>query len=290
MSRKILSILPLFLLTLLAQGCLDVKHRYTLNPDGSGKVTVESVVKPFSFEEPEKNRKKQINDFVQGVIEGSEGVDVWKDINCTLLPDGKISFKGTAYFRDLNELNLKEVGLSRYTLETENGEMVLALSDKKEDDEAESSTESQNLTEEEIAAAIDSVKEQFQMARGMMAVFLEELKERNTFELPGSVRQVQGFTQNADGTIGMNYDGKRILAILDSMMEVPGFWRQMVLDKAKGKQGPEKEEEMMRLMFGAAKPKATTVPGASPLFDYKGETTAARKKYPALLKRFGMKG
>lgn len=289
MARRILSALFLLLLILLAQGCLDVKHRYTINPDGSGKVLVESVVKPFTLEEPgKKSTKKQINEFVQGVIEGSEGVDTWHDITCKLLPDGKISFKGTAYFSDLSELNLKEVGLSRYALTTTNGEMKLTMVEKNDNEDGASPSEPVELTEEEIAIAADSAKEQFQMARGMMAVFFDDLKEANTFHLPGSIRQVQGFTRNADGTIGMSYEGKRILEVIDSVMETPGFWRRIVTDKASGKQ-PSRDQEMMRLIFGAEEPMAIITPGSQPLFDYKAELAAAKKKYPALLKRFGMK-
>jgi len=287
MSRRILSALSIALLTLLAQGCLDVKHRYTVNPDGSGKVLIESIVKPFSLEEEETDKKKQVNKFVQDVIEGTEGIDTWKDITCKVLPDGRMSFTGTAYFSDLGEVNLKEVGLTRYGLNMANGEMTLTMVDKNNDDE-DAPIEPVQLTEDEITSQIDSAREQFQMARGMMAVFLEELQEESTFQLPGTLRQVQGFTRNADGTIGMSYEGKRILEVIDSVMETPGFWRKLVVDKASGKQ-PERDQEMMRLIFGAVQPSVVFAPGSQPLFDYKAELAAAKKKYPALLKRFGMK-
>ena len=42
---------PLFGLVLtLTTGCIETKQDYTLNPDGSGKVTVASIFQPMNFD------------------------------------------------------------------------------------------------------------------------------------------------------------------------------------------------------------------------------------------------
>jgi hypothetical protein len=284
MRRRLLPALSALLLALAASGCLEVKQLFTLNPDGTGKVVLESTVKPFSLDESKPNKKEQANDFVENVINSAVGVDVWKDVSCKVLPDGRVLFKGTAYFKDLNTLNLKEVSVSRYTFSRENGAMVLGVAAGNNDDDGPAEPP-RELTEAEIAEEIDSLKQQFQMARGMMSIFLDELNEKTSFKLPGAVTESNGFTREPDGALGIVFNGKRVMEIMDSIMARDSFWREAVLEKAKGVR-EDKDEEMMRLMFGAGKPRAVVTPGSAPAFNYATETAAARKKYPALLKQF----
>ena len=280
--------LSLLALALVASGCLEVQDRFTLNPDGSGRVVIDAKVKTLSFDDPKEGKKKQVNDFVAGVINKSSGVEVWKDITCSVLPDGRIQFKGTAYFGDLNMVEIKDVALNRYTFTTENGNVVVGIARKdKEATESEPGDDPATMTPEEIAVKIDSMKEQFRMGRGMMSMFVDELNEKSLFVMPTTVSQAPGFTRAADGAYGIEFSGKRVMKILDSLMESDAFWQKMV--KEKGGTNPENEAEMMGLMFGSQEPHIVAGAGGQAAFDYRAEVNAAKKKYPALLKKFSVK-
>lgn len=90
-------------------GCLDVDQEITLNPDGSGKVTLDAMINmPFlnMLSGSKEEQQKELNKFARPFIESSMGVDVWKDVSCTKSAKGYLHFKGTAYFTDLTRLSI----------------------------------------------------------------------------------------------------------------------------------------------------------------------------------------
>jgi hypothetical protein len=296
--HRALPALVLLMLALTITGCLEVRQSYTLNPDGGGKVTIESTVKPFMLDE-KQSKKAQATKFVQDVIDNSEGVDVWSDISCTALSGGKIHFKGTAYFRDMNALKLEEISMLHAAMVMEDGTMAVEIKGKNgsdsgaetgsvSQDAGDSAIEKVQLSEEDLAVKIDSLKEQFKMAQGMLNAIIGEMRDTLSIRFPGPISTVEGFTRNADGSATFTFNGAQMMQIFDSLTASPEFWRKMALED-KGSDPHANDAEMMRKLFGYEKPRALATPGATPLFDYAAEVAAAKKKYPALLKRYGVK-
>jgi hypothetical protein len=289
MRQKLLATFCILFVAAIFSGCLEVTETYTLNPDGSGKLMLKSAMKPFDFDDEKsaKEKKEELREFVASVLEKSSGVDVWKDISVKHLPDGKIYFEGTAYFPDLSALDIYQASMSEFALrKAEGGEMVIEIGKEEDPEETDTSSGPLNLTEEEIATKIDSAKEEFRMARGMLGMFLDDWNSRTTVRTAGNIDVAHGFTRNADGSITMEFRGKRVLEIIDSLTASDQYWRDDALQNTAGKM--DRDKEMRAIMFGAEKPLITVSGASKPLFDYASEAGAAKKKYAALRKKYGL--
>src|SRR5258706_3042028 len=89
-------------LALLLAGCLDLDNEFMLNPDGSGKVKIKCISAPVSFNLTDKKPPEEVlKTNVRQTLEQSEGVDAWSDVVAAIRDDGKMSFSGTAYFKDI---------------------------------------------------------------------------------------------------------------------------------------------------------------------------------------------
>src|SRR5436190_6005453 len=93
-------------------GCLDLDEEYTLNPDGSGKVKIRCALAPMRFTNKKKSPEELLKSDVRETLEKCGGVDAWTDVSAVQRDDGKIEFKGTAYFRDYSKLKLSILGMT----------------------------------------------------------------------------------------------------------------------------------------------------------------------------------
>ena len=289
MRQRLLAAFCILLIAATFGGCLEVTETYTINPDGSGKLMLKSTMKSFDFdaEKTAKEKKEELREFVADVIAQSEGVDVWKDVSVKHLADGRIYFEGTAYFPDLSDLNIHQASMSEFRVrKAGGGEMIIEIGeDKEEGEERDTTTGPLTLSEEELAAKIDSVKEEFKTARGMMAMILDEWNARTTVYTAGQIGVANGFTKNPDGSITMEFRGKRVLEIIDSLTAGEQYWRDEALNNNAGK---DRDREMRAIMFGAETPMITVSGADKPLFNYATEVAAAKKKYAALRKKYGV--
>src|SRR5436190_1580238 len=121
-------------------GCLDLDNEFTLNPDGSGKVKIRCVSAPVSFDigEKKKSPEELMKSLVRETLEQSGGVDAWADVAAAIRDDGKVSFNGTAYFKDIEQLKLRVMGIASQTSdlvfkkEAGGGVSVEVIGEKKE--------------------------------------------------------------------------------------------------------------------------------------------------------------
>jgi len=275
-------------------GCLESDEQFTINPDGHGKVAIEATIASMASllsqdSDAKKDRGEEVREFVKDMLANSEGIDAWKDITCKAVGDDKILFRGTAYFSDLNALNIHGISSgSAFVREVAaDGSWVIRLKEAAEDEEEEQAEQVGDLSEEEIATRIDSLRADYEMGRAMMGPILEGIRQRYVFMLPGSATASASFGRTAKGGYETVISGSRILAALDSMAGSDDFWRQQVISGKNSSADRQKEAAMM--IFGTAGPPTVKVSGGKPLFDYDAEVKAARKKYAAMLKPFGLK-
>ena len=92
---------------ILLSGCFETKQEFTLNPDGSGKVVHESTFQTMDITGGgQRDAERQMKAAVAEVISQSKGVEAWRDVSYEIGDDGRIAFRGTAYFRNLSELDI----------------------------------------------------------------------------------------------------------------------------------------------------------------------------------------
>lgn len=141
-------------------GCIEEKNEFTINPDGSGKVVCEATFQPVDIkmmgDEP-SDPQTQLREAVEEILEESSGVDTWKDISYKLTDDGKIYFKGTAFFPDINNLNIDSAGLSSdmklYFTQDKSGQITIEFKSEDEADESAQAVPAQ-LSEAELAERV----------------------------------------------------------------------------------------------------------------------------------------
>ncbi len=289
--------LSMILAVCLMAGCFESNQEYTLNPDGSGKVIHEVLFQPVDLNmgETPDNPEKELKKTVQSILTDSSGVDAWKDISFKRTEDGKIFFKGTAYFPDLSKLSLKlgevkQSGSNPVWKKTPSGDMVLALKGEDEKKKGKGEAPPKPLTDAQIRRKIAQEKAQFQKMKPMLAAMLSTLKQKMTFHLPGIKKKVTNFTENPDGSFTITFDGAKMIEIIDAMFKDEKWMAEMIQNKGGiMDEGPAMDAKTNEILFGQKGP-IEAVMGApqSPLFDYRTEMAAAKAGYPALLKRLGM--
>ncbi len=118
-------------------GCIETKDEFTVNPDGSGKVIHELTFPAMNLEAgfqtmgggapgemgggkppsemaggKPSDPNAQLKNSVREILSKSSGVDAWKDVSYKITDDGRMYFKGTAYFPDINSLSIHSPNIS----------------------------------------------------------------------------------------------------------------------------------------------------------------------------------
>src|SRR5689334_1306401 len=101
--------LAIFLALVSISACLERKQTATINPDGSGKIVIDSVLAiPADMPAPGGKPDPAVvaRQVATGLITKSQGVDAWKDVVVEVNPDGRAHVAMTAYFPDVSRLKL----------------------------------------------------------------------------------------------------------------------------------------------------------------------------------------
>jgi hypothetical protein len=279
------------MLAVLLAGCLDVEHHYALNPDGSGKVTVDARITDWTIDASDKDVQKKLQDAVKGYLDSSRGVDAWTNVTYALEGD-KVHFTGTAYFPDVTKLESSPLGLEHLTFERQpNGDRVfgIRLDTKSKFDMTSSSTESDGsggevsnapLTEAQIQTQIDSMKSVFSMMRSMMGMMLDNYRIRTSVRVPGMTKEISGFVTAGSSEPTFTFEGKRMLDMLDSLVADSVTLRHMVQEKDSSEMG----DRLKKIAFPDGEPRIVFAGNSSPLFDYRAEVAAAGADYANILR------
>ena len=296
MAKAIRVVLIIFAVCLMTS-CFESNQKFTLNPDGSGKVIHEVLFQPVDLNMGgnSNDSEKQLKKAVKSILTDSSGVDAWKDISFSRTGDGKILFRGTAYFPNLSKLNLKlgevkQTGSSPVWTKTPSGDLVLELRGEDEKKEGKDKASPKQLTDAEITQKIAEEKAQYQKMKPMFAAVLSTLKQKMTFHLPGNKKEVINLTESSDGSLTLTFDGAKMIEVIDAMFADDDWMREML--QAKGSimdEGPAMDSRVNEALFGQKGPIRAVMGGPQrPLFDYATEMAAAKANFPVLLKRLGM--
>jgi len=290
MRRTFILMVP-FAAALVVVGCLQATRHFTINPDGSGKVSIEATMTQPEFlmgAEEQKDRKKRrerLLEKVGEIIGRSEGIDVWKDVSYRDLDGGKIFFKGTAYFPDFNTVRFHGVSNMNFRLGMDRGEMTLTIADESQDSNAQTvlpeDSVTPSLSDAEVERRADSMQQEFKMSMAMLRIALDGLSETVTFRLPGRVTRSEVFSSAGKGAYQLVFSGKRLAEVMDSLAAQRAFFVNMA---RQGGKPPMDDEQSKRAVWGGRSPLLVCGPGSKPLFNYPKEVAAARRSYEKLKK------
>lgn len=282
-------------LAALVPGCVETKEEFTLNPDGSGKVVCEAILPaqgPILADQPNDDLDFRLKKTVHTILTESSGVEAWKDVSYRWRDDGRIAFKGTAYFKDMSQLKLTllalyglqtpSIGLSK----TADGFLVLEL--KRETAKKETTqTAAPELTEDQLRTKVRLERVNFQAWRPTLVALTTGLKMTRVFHLPGADAGSTNLTREADGALRMTCDGKRLIDASDALIADDARFREFVRS-GDSLSAPTYNSDLAlnELIFGSKAPVRAVRQGPlKPLFDYAAEVADAKKGYPAILQQ-----
>jgi hypothetical protein len=280
-------------------GCIETKQDCTLNPDGSGKAVIEVAVADMSMmmappDPSAPDPELALKQFAKGVLDKGEGVETWSDVSFGRTEDGRMRFKGTAYFKDFSQMKTQSGAAESVTFaKDDKGGMVLAMHRKGEappEAGAPPAAPPVPLTPEAAEARIKTERMKYQQMRPMLEMMLGKMKVEMAFRLPGAVAEVSGFQKAPDGTVQFAMDGAKFLQVMDELMADEAQLKQ-ALQSGEGVSGggPKMERLVMEKLFGSADPpRARVIGDLRPLFDYEAEVKAAKDAYPAMIERLGL--
>ena len=289
MCANVLGIVWPAVLCVCLTGCFDTKQKITLNPDGTGKVELVSNFAQTELLLMQNSRtpsETAVRDFVRKQIEETQGVDAWKDIAFSERDDGRISFRGTAYFQDLTKVRMGLNPFFRFTVTKEkNGQLSIRPSI---DSSAASMPMSLPGTNEPVTAAtISHERKQFRAAQPLLAATFGTMKLDTVFQIPGTLRRATNFETNIPNTLRVQFDGTRLMPAIEERLFDPEFARQRI---ARGTNSNFLNDDhfLNEKLYGQRAPiLAVIAPGNKPLFDYAAEVSEARRAFPAIASSLG---
>lgn len=252
--------------------CFETKQEFVLNPDGSGKVRHECAFQNVSLNGEAEPGEEALKEAVLQLLDKSKGVEAWKDVEFKYLDDGRIWFGGTAYFKDLNKLEIENQALLKFSW----ADGVLEL-DMEEGDGEEPSKKPGEVN-------LKAERAKYQQSRPMLAAMLGGMKHRVAFELPGKVEESSNFEKEDGGGLSIGFEGAKMLEVMDKLVADDEWLREQGFE---AQEGPEFDNRMCGMLFGEEAPVRAKVGASKPLFDYVREVAAAKEGMAALMKSLG---
>jgi len=271
--RHPLTLAALLAVALAQAGCIEQEEHWTLNPDGSGKVALEHrTLLTIVRSEPGPTVLERARRKVRDILAKAEGVDVWSNVEFEVDEEAWITFRGTAYFRDLNRLRLHLGGLE-WNLTRRGDESLVFVFER-----PRPAAQPFELTLEE---ALDRVPEQRRSAEQMRSAcvqLLPGLTTQSTLELFAEPSRKNGVQVQPDGCFLVEITGRKLIEAFEQIDQQDDAWHAQKLQLA-ARQGNDDAWEAMLCehLFGSSEWPSVEVPSTgAPLFDYAAEVERAR--------------
>lgn len=269
--NRLLFIIISLLLPIIA-GCIQGQATVSLNPDGSGKVIIETVMDPCGIAtsagmwESYRNYLAQIKESLLG----SEGIDAWSNVEWKVLPSGKYYFKGEAYFKSINDVAIHlgkiKCKLKAYMVEDANGEKAVEIHSLK------LATNDEKLKRQNSA-------ERFKLFAPDMISMMDGLRMDVVFVLPTKTDKVEGFSEIDKRTVHFLLDGRRMQYLLEyidqnELYELAEKWNYNRVEFL--------NNELLPMYLDSLPLKVTLFSEGENLFDYDKEKSAAKNDIVAI--------
>jgi hypothetical protein len=264
-------------------GCYERKQTAVLNPDGSGKMYIETVVVVPSQGLPGQEKPTALSYgrlVAADLINLTRGVEAWSNLSISEVenPPGRSGaaagpararIAATAYFKDLNDLQFDRLPLDFIWKRDAAG---ASLTIQRTRTAVRSSTQ---LSDADINQLVAKSKDDYQTQKQALQTQLNAYSVEMNFELPGEVTEAQ-ILERRDNTVLLTIDGKKAMVALDKFMTDDAALRATF--KA-GQDLPSNDDLMLDSMYGRKGPIQALVkiaPDAKPVFDYRTEMRVAQ--------------
>lgn len=257
----------LLLALTLSLGC-QARYEYTLNPDGSGRLT-------FSHDAPEAGFKAFRD--AESALTGAAGIAGWEDVSIQDRGPAGHTFKGTAYFGDVNKFRLRGPSYLQPTLkDNPDGTKTLTIRHDRWHDYRPRKAMTEAKVQEMIAKVrADHIKrlQDPNNAAWRRAVFTVVI------DPPGKVRTAINMKQRDDGKLEVTYPYAKVQDALGVILNDKRAVREFVsAGESLIKFGPVLTRMVHERVFGVrADVMAIIEPPFNQKFDYKQAVADAEK-------------
>jgi hypothetical protein len=293
-------------------GCFQMDQTFTINPDGSGKVVYDvtmaapnenAIMGMLGMNPPaQKSRAGKPNTGIAGqamgkemaknILENSKGIETWKEVSIEQTKEGKTHFRGTAYFRDVSQVQISDSqgpGVSRSERITFTkgaaGEMIIEF---QQEGKSQTPAARPTVIDPEVEQNLQMTRQMWPSIKPMLAPMFNEIKASYTINVPGKISNVSNFKEER-GALRLSIDGAKMMKAMDQMLMDDAFMREQVRSKKNPFETPAMDPALNEKLFGQKGPIRATITGATkPLFDYETEVAEAQKHYPELVKRLAL--
>jgi hypothetical protein len=293
MWRHILGTLLFALILAPASGCIEMTQTITLNPDGRGKVKIDTlmasdlnfnVAPDFPAKENTLDEKKHAA--TVKFLTKRMGISAWKDVSVKWAPDGRLHFIATAYFDQLSDLTdpKTDAPMSFQADREKNGSLKITTRKKPADPNKKPPSDPATMSDKELDDYVLQERVNYQRTKPILVAFLADLKLTTVFRLPGKAVDIKGFKKESDKVVSYKLDGNEVLAAIKKFMaQDNAALKKFMKDNKSG----ELLEKISVPGFEADASVIVQDPGKDQ-FDYDREVKEARAAYPALRKKLGL--
>lgn len=247
---------------------LHLDHDYTVNPDGSGKVSIR-----WNGDAPSPDL--QPGSFIGSEVGAGKGIDAWDAVTCELA-DGRLKFAATAYFKDIAQLRFHCQGFHANVLDFQasldpKGNLVVKGVPAEMNRDGKPAA-----TEKEARARLEEERGKFAAAKGLMEGMMGGLVCTAALRLPGAVGAVKNGKKAGPKEVRTRFEGKVVLDLLDRLMTDDDLAIRLL-------RSPNLGPEALMGLAGELGPLEVVTKGqVAPQFDYESEVAAARERFAAL--------
>ncbi len=264
-------------------GCYERKETAVLNPDGSGKMYLETVVAVPSQGLPGREKPTALSfgrQVAAELINSTRGVEAWSDLSITEVAGGRACVAAWAYFNNINALKFDQTLVFVWKRDAQGASFSI--------ERARSAVQSYtDISDAEIKKLIGQAQADYKQQQLALQTQLNAYRLEMTFELPGAVTDASIFAHDGN-TVSLTIDGKKAMQALDKFMADDAALRATF--KA-GQDLPANDDLMLESMYGRKGPIRALVkiaPDAAPAFDYRTEVVVAQLGQAEMIKQAGV--
>ncbi|MGD0786191.1 MAG: tetratricopeptide repeat protein [Sedimentisphaerales bacterium] len=268
----LLLILPLSLVA----GCIQGQASISLNPDGSGSIKFEELYDPHCCRDNPTEISQTFQSFIKQIkntLTESEGIEAWSDVDWRVLDNGKFYFKGHAFFKSINDVNIY-LGNIKGNLKVsyqrnENQNCILELKSLK--------------TEPNYTASAEHSVKRYEIFCDDVRRMIGKLQLSILINLPSNVQKSNGFEKIDSRIVKFVIDGKQLSLLFQSVKEQGQY---ELAEKCNFQPGEYVNNELLPGWLKSQKPLWIYFADSSEsLFNYDKQVSEAKKDYSRILEK-----
>jgi len=273
-------ILPIAAMLVLS-GCFQYKRTTVFNPDGSGKMLLETQLQKGSLLVDDGDDNESMKKAVAVFIKNCRGLEAWTDVKYKINDENSVDFKGTCYFRDISKIKLYNISASEITFnKLKNGDIEIAVLKGEKKDKEENSilaSKPKKINPDKIDEEAAKQRAQYKKIRPLFAGIFGVIDHEDIISVKGEVKEYKNLEKLQDGSYRYVFQGEEIMKAIDALMLDDKGLKNLLLDKGAVMSAGFGSLDILQNLKGKLEKSVVLFKPVGPAFDYESETAGAKK-------------